>query len=144
MNVSYHIGISLAGAALLYYFQDNLSAPCACLISGILPDIDHIWDCREHLGSGASFQEMKKACENSSLKRIRLYFHAFEWWAVITLITVLTWQNYFMQGFLAGYSLHMATDTVFNCVRVQGYSIIYRWITGFKSEFFYDLKRKNR
>jgi len=105
-----------------------------CLISGILIDLDHIFDyVREH---GWSFDVKKffRLNNTAQYNRAVIFLHGWEWMILWGITAWLTEWNPWAVGILIGISQHMVLDSIANGLDLRGYSICWRW----KHKFHFD------
>jgi hypothetical protein len=105
-----------------------------CLISGILIDLDHIFDyVREH-GWSFDIKKFFHIHNTAQYNRIILFWHGWEWLILWGIIAWLTDWNPWAVGILIGISQHMALDSIANGLDLRSYSILWRW----KHKFHFD------
>jgi len=126
MQVRYHIVTSAALSGLLYAMLKSWPMSIACLISGILVDLDHVLDYIVEFGPKPDLKNFLSSFPEGRYHRIFILLHAWEWVVIGTVAVWLTgWQPWAV-GALAGYVLHMVFDQFVNHPDSWGYFLLWR------------------
>jgi len=71
----------------VYFYFKSLACGIAAFFSGVLIDIDHIFDCYVNHGIRFNLRNLYEYCESVRFRRLALVFHSFELiiilWALI-------------------------------------------------------------
>ena len=126
MKPPYHVASSALVAGILYFLFKSWSMALSCFLSGILIDIDHVYDYLKEYGYPFKVKDFIRAIYTAKLTRMTLFFHS---WEVILLLSIITWftnWNPLSVGILIGFGHHMILDKLYTGVPLRRYSFIYR------------------
>jgi len=142
MKPSAHIIVSVPLSLGIWLFLKSVPAAIVCFASGVLVDVDHVFDCLVNLGwKGFSFRNYYRECEHDAvregrfnLKKLHLIFHGVELAGVFLLLSYFT-GNIYVTVFTIGYCVHLALDVMRNGEFTQPlfYFISWRASRGFRS-----------
>jgi hypothetical protein len=113
----------------------------SALLSGILIDLDHIVDYMIEFGPRFDRKQFFDYFYKKEYRRVVLVFHGWEW---LLFLGVLAWQtgwNPWYVGLLAGIGHHLVLDQLANSAKPLGYSVLWRWLNGFRASAFLAAKR---
>jgi len=132
--------IASFGISLIFYFIFK-SLPCAllCLLTGILVDIDHLFEYIKGVGWHLNLKHFFKFCYEAKYERLYIFLHAYEYFFLIALIIVISDFNHLALAVGIGYIQHLIFDQVVNPVKPMTYFIFYRLKNRFiKQNLFKD------
>lgn len=144
-----HVIITFPIGALFWYQTNSLSAAIICFLSGILPDTDHIIEYIIHFGwKNFSIENCYEACIETErqegdhrFRKLYLFLHCIELAFGLWLLAYFT-KNIFIFALSLGYSLHLIIDIIGNPVYPHFYFMIVRAFNRFKTESFFQNKKK--
>lgn len=143
MKPQYHVASSALIAGVLYLFFKSWSMALSCFISGILIDIDHIYDYVREYGMPFTVKKFFTAVYGDNIPRLTLIFHS---WELVLLAGIIAWAysgNPWLAGIFAGLGQHIVLDKLNNGERLRSYSFIWRWKKQFEFEaVFTNLSKK--
>lgn len=137
MKVSRHIAVSAAIGAVLYVATRSAGAAAACLACGVLIDLDHFYDYLVNYGRGIRLNHFLLSFQHDIFRRIFVFFHAWEWVAVIGLIAWRSGWSPVWLGVFTGVFNHMFFDQVVNRHNPAAYFLTYRVLHKFDGRSFY-------
>ena len=135
-----HVMASGVTSALFFAATRSVGGSIACFLSGILIDIDHVFDFYiERKRVCKSLKELYDFCLLDKTGKLYLIFHAYEWVGLLWLAVILSKFHPVWLGIAVGISVHMLFDQLINPI----YPLVYFWFFrrkfGFsKKLFFYD------
>ena len=143
MKPQYHVVSSALIAGVLYLFFKSWSMALSCFISGILIDIDHIYDYLREYGMPFMVKKFFTEVYSDNIPRLTLIFHS---WELVLLIGIIAWVyngNPWFAGIFVGLGQHIVLDKLNNGERLRSYSFIWRWKKQFEFEaVFSNLAKK--
>ena len=135
MKPAAHVATSAVAACAIGLCMQSTGAAIACLVSGILIDLDHLLDYYLFKGFTLSYRKFSEAIYKSTLPRFILIFHSYE---LIVFLWVLVLFGAGVGpvglGVVIGMTLHILLDQIFNKHQPYAYFFIYRALRGFKTE----------
>lgn len=131
MKVHYHIGLSLAVAIAVFALYRSTAMAVSAFLSGILVDIDHVFDYLREYGFRSDVRFFFHSCHQTLFRRVVLFLHAWEWFALLVISAVLLRDNSIVIGICIGMGQHLVADQFTNHICKWGYFIIYRLRCGF-------------
>lgn len=138
MRAVHHGLLSLAAGTILALATRSLAEGLACLGSGLLWDLDHLYDYLRHVPRRNSWPDLVDVCEKGRLERLVLPLHS---WELVGSLVLLTWAGAGrycgLAGLTLGAALHLASDQWANPVQGAAYFFWHRWRHGFRREFFF-------
>lgn len=140
MRPTHHLIVSgIAGLSLLQVFH-SWTAAIACLVGGVLIDVDHLLDyflAKKEIPF--SYKKLLSFCAYDKAGRLFLVFHGIEY---IFLLSGFLWfyPNAMLIGFTLGVSLHLFCDQLINPFHPFGYFIVFRMKKNFLRESVFTQK----
>lgn len=140
MKVPAHVCTSTLLGAALYAHTGSWQVAAAGLVSGVLIDVDHIFDFLIFSGEAFSVRNLFSWCDDGRWERISLPFHSYELYLLAGLITYFR-PSPIMAGVLCGTGLHLLLDQFGNrylaprfSVSLWFYFFAFRFSVGFRKE----------
>ncbi len=143
MKPQYHLASSALVAGILYLIFKSWSMALSCFLSGILIDIDHIFDYMKEYGFPFRVKDFIHAVYSCNFNRMILLFHSWELLFLIAIIAWFTKWNPTITGVLIGFGHHLVLDTFHNSRTLRSYSFIWRWNMDFKLAQTFPFRVKN-
>ena len=138
MNVPGHIATSLVASSFLGYFLKSWQAAAACLVGGILIDLDHLLDyCLHKKKMCWRYKDLYDYCIEEKQGRHYEIFHSYELLLILWLLILYTWFNEIFFGFVFGMTVHILFDQLVNDVYPLAYFLICRMKYGFPKKIFH-------
>ncbi len=131
MKPQYHIASSALVSGILYLFFKSWSMALFCFFSGVLIDVDHIYDYIKRYGLPLKARDIYNASYNNDITRWTIVLHSWELLFLMFIIAWITNWNLWITAVLIGFSHHIVMDTFNNKVTIQTYSFIWRWKKNF-------------
>lgn len=146
MKPAYHIASSAVVSGALYFIYRSWQLSLSCFLSGVLIDVDHIFDYVRAAGLRFRFKDFVNAVYTNTKIRWMVVFHS---WELIFLLLVAAWLtqwNPWFTGILIGFGHHIVLDTIYIRERCWTYSFIWRWKNNFEFKAIYPnfVKRRER
>ncbi len=144
MKLHQHIVSSTLVSGIVYLLFKSWNLTLACLLSGILIDVDHIYDYIREFGFPFKIKDFFNAHYNNELVRLTLVFHS---WELLFLIGIIAWStnwNLWITGILIGFGNHMALDLLYYKARLKTISFLWRWKNDFRYEVISSNHASNR
>ena len=144
MKPQYHVASSALIAGVLYLFFKSWSMALSCFISGILIDIDHIYDYLREYGMPFMVKKFFTEVYSDNIPRLTLIFHS---WELVLLIGIIAWVysgNPWFIGIFVGLGQHIVLDKLNNGERLRSYSFIWRWKKQFELEAVFSNVAKKK
>jgi hypothetical protein len=139
MRASGHGAVSLLAGGAAWLVFDSFAAAAACLISGLLLDVDHLLDYFLHQPRSNTLGDLVDVCENCRLRKVILPLHSWELvLPVLLAAAMLPGQRLLLIGLVIGLCLHLLADQLSNPVTGGAYFFIHRWRKGFRRSAFFD------
>ena len=132
MKPQYHVASSAIVASILYLVFKSWSMALSCFLSGILIDLDHIFDYIRQIGFPFKIIDIVKAASNNNKTNWTIVFHS---WELLFLLAICTWYtnwNPWITGVLFGFGHHLVMDALHNTITLRTYSFIWRWKNNFE------------
>lgn len=130
MRPQKHIAFSILLSGILYLIFRSWGMSIACLVSGVLVDLDHIIDYL--IQHGLRFKEnFFEEFYNDRIEKVHLIFHGWEWLILLLIASYLTDWSPLPTGLLFGLALHIFLDNINNRANIKSYSFFWRWSKGF-------------
>jgi len=142
MNLKHHVATSTGVSAVVYYLSGSMELTLASFLSGVLIDIDHVFDYLFHRGMRFDIKDFFRFFAEERYRRLTLLFHGWEWLFMLLAISWLTEWNFLITGIFIGFTQHMVFDKLYNISRFSSYSLLYRWRVGFKPELLHLRNRR--
>ncbi|RJR20597.1 MAG: hypothetical protein C4581_03235 [Nitrospiraceae bacterium] len=116
----------------------------SCLLSGILIDIDHVYDYVKEFGFPFKVKDFVNTVYHNGISRLTFVFHSWEILLLLGIVASFTNWNAWIAGVIIGFGHHIVLDKLNNEERLRTYSFIWRWGKQFEFEttFPNDAKRK--
>jgi membrane-bound metal-dependent hydrolase YbcI (DUF457 family) len=136
MKVTKHIGISTIAAISAYKLIGSQSMSIALFLSGILIDLDHVFDYILLSKEGFSIGNFFSWYDEGKWQKVFLFFHSYELITILAFVTFVR-ANEVLIGITAGCVLHLLADQI--AVMGRGFSpwfyfISYRYSVGFEKK----------
>lgn len=137
MRLGAHIVTTLTISSIIYFIYNSFSVFIACLVGGILIDIDHLLDYYLHRGADLRLKNFFNWCYKNEWQTLILFFHSVELIFIFWLIISIYDLGLFWIGLAVGISQHIVLDIVFNSemINVFSYFFLYRLVKGFSREY---------
>lgn len=132
-----HVAVSTALGGALWLALKSFPAGLACLLSGVLVDLDHLLDYVYNHGWRPRPRHFLKTFKNDILQRIIILLHSWELAPLAVLAVWLSGWHPVGIGLLTGALTHLALDQVFNRHNPLAYFLTYRIYHRFASRPFY-------
>jgi len=139
MKASVHVVASAALAGALYYETSSVAMAAACVVAGVLWDLDHIADYLVFSGEKFTVRDFFSWCDDNRWQRVTLLLHSYELYALLAFWTLL-YGGPPAYGVLFGAGLHMLLDQTGNIntkvLRMSPwfYFLSFRIMSGFRKE----------
>lgn len=139
MKPSAHVAVSAAAAATVYVLSDSLPMTLACMASGVLIDLDHVFDyVREHR-SHVNVRHFFAVFRATTFRRLVLPLHSWELMATLWVLAFFAGWPPVLTGGLIGATLHLGLDQLFNRVTWRSYFLIWRIACRFHPERTFEV-----
>jgi len=133
MSPMRHAVVSAGAGAAAGLALHSWGAAGACLVTGVMLDLDHFFDYFIDQGPKLDLMEFFDLCERSAFKKCSVLFHAYEWWPLFFLWFSVYGSQPVALGIFTGFALHMAFDQFTNALASPfTYFISYRLYHGFE------------
>ncbi|MDD5495600.1 MAG: hypothetical protein PHP46_00695 [Candidatus Omnitrophica bacterium] len=103
-------------------------------LSGIIIDIDHIFDYYRSRGFTHELGKIYHACVKMDLKYAYLLLHSYEFLLLLWTAIILFSLGNFWKAMAIGVTQHIIFDQVTNSINTFGYFLTFRMIKGFESD----------
>ncbi len=113
MKVRNHIYTSAVLSGTIYALTQSVQIAISAFVSGVLIDVDHIFDFLVFSGERFSIKDFFSWCYDARWKKIILLFHSYEGYLVLGII-ILFHPNNILIGVLLGGGLHLMIDQIGN------------------------------
>ena len=140
MNLTFHLLLhviisALIAAAIYTRYRKLIPIIAGVLLGGVFVDLDHLIDYFLAFGTSFNLNYFLKGYEFLKSDKIYVLFHAWEWVALLLIISMffkkrVVWKILIIAVAL-GLAGHLYIDTFTNQVRPQGYFITYRTLNRF-------------
>lgn len=137
MKIQHHIVSSALIASILYLFFKSWNMALICFLSGILIDLDHIYDYTREFGFPFKIKDFFNTAYDGEVSRWTVVLHS---WEVLFLIGIIAWftnWNPWITGVLVGFGHHIVLDMLDKDERLRSYSFIWRWKNNFEFEVIF-------
>jgi hypothetical protein len=111
--MSGHIVTSAALAAGLYAVTRSWAISAACLLSGVLIDLDHLVDFYLFSGERFSVKTFFSWCLDTRWQRVAVFLHSYELYAIACVVAYIA-PTSVLHGALWGVGLHLLLDQTVN------------------------------
>jgi len=120
MKPLYHTASSALIAGLLYLFFRSWGMALGCFLSGILIDLDHIYDYIRALGFTFDVKKFVSAVRNDEIPKLTFVLHS---WELVLLFGAISWLTDWdwAAGVLIGFGHHILLDKLGNGERLRAY-----------------------
>ena len=140
MKASVHVATSTALAGALYWRTNSCALAGACLVSGVLWDLDHVADFLVFSGEKFTIDNFFSWCNDNRWQRVTLLLHSYELYALLAVWT-LFYGGPAAYGVLLGAGLHLLLDQLGNRRPLPGlefspyfYFLYFRCTADFRKE----------
>lgn len=150
MNCRAHIYTSSLIGGVLYAVTQSSQAAISSLLSGILLDIDHIFDFLIFSDDKISIKNLFSWCDGGRWEKITLIFHSYELYVLLVVVTYY-FHHDILIGAMFGTGFHLLLDVIGNCYLRKNfrfspifYFLTYRIFAGFNKNRLrtdYDLAK---
>ncbi|MBN1354332.1 MAG: hypothetical protein JW994_06665 [Candidatus Omnitrophica bacterium] len=138
MRPSAHIIVSFSLGTVFGFLTKSVYAGLLCLVSGNLPDLDHVIEYIIHHGvRNFTVKNMLEACEQTTQRKgdlrfnkLYLVFHSCEL-AIFLCVAAVYTKNVYIAAAAIGYSSHIILDYIGNDVTPLSYFMLWRATVGF-------------
>ncbi|MBN1870295.1 MAG: hypothetical protein JW847_06970 [Candidatus Omnitrophica bacterium] len=133
-----HVLISAGVTAIFSVWVRSWTAIGACFLSGIFIDLDHHLD--YYLAKKKipfNYKKLDHFCKKEREAKIYLFLHSYEFLALLWVTIFLFKLNVIWIGIAVGCTTHVLCDEVANPLRPLSYFFTYRFLIGFKREYFF-------
>lgn len=134
MKTSTHVYSSAILGGTVYALTQSVQMAVATFASGVLIDLDHLFDFLVFSKERFSIKNFYSWCYNGKWEKITLLCHSYELYLALGIIAYF-YPNHILIGFLLGGGLHLILDQIGN--RIYGfrfpmfYFLTYRCYMGF-------------
>lgn len=133
MKTTAHLYTSAAAGCAVYAFTGSRTAGLACLLSGVLLDVDHLLDYWLLSGERFTLKGFFAWCYELKWKKIYLALHSYELYLALLLAARL-FPGPALTGVLIGTGLHLLMDQAGNtALHKWFYFLTFRYRSGFAS-----------
>ncbi|MDD5432986.1 MAG: hypothetical protein PHO70_08425 [Candidatus Omnitrophica bacterium] len=131
-----HIVCTAVVSSVVYLFFKSFSAFVISFVSGVLIDVDHIFDYYLQERPTLKLREIYSWCINKRFSLLFLFFHSLELIVLLWVIVYVFKLGVFWIAFSIGITQHMILDLIFNRAEIHSYSyfLSYRLLKGFRKE----------
>jgi hypothetical protein len=113
MKFSHHVVSSTLLGAGVYAGTGSEIMAASTVVSGILIDLDHVFDFLVFSKTKFSIRNLFVWCDQCLWDRVTLLFHSWELLLILS-IAALSTQNPVLLGIMVGAGFHLASDQVVN------------------------------
>ena len=99
----------------------------SCFVSGILIDIDHVYDFIKEFGFPFKVNNFVQAVYKDEIPKLTFIFHSWELVCLMGIIAWFTHWNPWITGIVIGFAHHMVLDKLNNGERLRTYLFFWRW-----------------
>jgi hypothetical protein len=114
MKPEYHVASSALVAGILYLLFKSWSMALSCFLSGILIDIDHVYDYIKEFGFPFKVKDFVNTVYNNDISRLTFAFHSWEILLMLEIIAWFTKWNPWIVGIIIGFGHHIILDKLNN------------------------------
>jgi hypothetical protein len=126
MKIHIHVSSSAILGGTIYALTHSVHMAVSAFVSGILIDLDHLFDFFVFSGEKFSIKNFFSWCYQARWEKVTLLFHSYELYLILGIIAFL-YPNDLLVGFVLGGGSHLILDQIGN----RGY--------GFRFPLFYFL-----
>jgi hypothetical protein len=131
VKLQHHIGLSLVVSFTIYAVFRSTSMAVASFVSGVLVDLDHIFDYLREYGFRINANHFFRVCHQTLFRRIVLFMHAWEWLVLLAAGAVWSRGGSVLTGVFIGLGQHLIADQFTNKIDKCGYFLLFRLRNGF-------------
>jgi len=131
MKPRYHVTASLIVSGIVYTLTESPAMSISSFVAGVFIDIDHFIDYLCVFPSRLSVSHFFGTFSENKLKRVYVFFHA---WELIPLLVIVSWSmnwDYCLLGVTIGILQHMFLDQMGNQASPLSYFLSWRLLKGF-------------
>lgn len=140
MKMSQHIVVSVAVSGVLWLVTRSWVGAATCFLAGVFIDLDHLIDYWINCGPRRPLRQLFTAFRYEFFENIIVFLHAWEWMALVLVVTWwLDWRPA-MLGLLVGAASHLAIDHWYNAHSPWAYFLAYRLRHRFSSKHYYGAR----
>ncbi len=132
-----HVAVSTALGGAVWLALKSFPAGLACLLAGVLVDLDHLLDYVYNYGWRPRARHFLRTFKHDILRRIIVLLHS---WELAPLAVLVVWRSGWHPvgiGLLTGAAAHLALDQIFNRHNPLAYFLTYRIYHRFAGRPFY-------
>lgn len=135
-----HLAVSTVSGILSYVAFDSFEVGASCFLSGILIDVDHVFDYLTRIKIRTlSVSDFFHTELWGPQGKLRLVFHAWEYIPLLFLMFLWPDLREISTGLIIGMALHLVLDHLYNKGHPLTYSIIFRWLNNFDFNCFFPM-----
>ncbi len=134
MKLQHHIASSTLVAGIVYLFFKSWNMSLMCLLSGVLMDVDHIYDHIREFGFPFKVKHLFCASYNNEIRQRTVVFHSLEVVFLLGIVAWLTSWNPWITGVLIGFGHHLVLDKLYFRARLLSLSFLWRLKNNFEFE----------
>ena len=137
MKIRTHVYSSAVLGSVVYALTQSVQMAASSVVSGVLIDIDHVFDFLVFSGETFTVKNFLSWCYDMRWRKVTIFFHSYEACLVLGMITFF-YPNPILAGVLMGGAMHLILDQIGNPnygVRSpMFYFFTYRCAVGFKKD----------
>ncbi len=114
MKIKNHITASIIFSAFLFAISKSWIIFTSSLISGVLIDIDHVFDYLWEFRKRFRVKEFFDVHHNKTLLFCMMIFHSWEFLFIFNIYAFLISDNLWIVGIAIGFTQHVVLDQIFN------------------------------
>ncbi|MBI2438399.1 MAG: hypothetical protein HYV36_06265 [Lentisphaerae bacterium] len=129
-------------SALVWWWLRSWAAAVACLLAGVLIDLDHVFDHLFHHRGRLNLRRFFRAFRIEIMENIFIFLHSWEFallWLAL-LLTLSEARQPVALGLFVGFTTHLALDNLFNRHSRWAYFLLYRLRHGFAGKYYYGAR----
>jgi hypothetical protein len=145
MKLEHHTAISVVIAGILYMIFKSWSLAISSLLTGILIDLDHLFDYFFIHNTRFNIKDFFDYFYEERHQKLVMIFHGWEWLILLGIIAKLTNWNPVITGILIGFVQHIILDIIFNVpTSLRAFFVLWRYKNNFESKSIYPKNRKKK
>jgi membrane-bound metal-dependent hydrolase YbcI (DUF457 family) len=134
MKIYGHFAISSVFSLILYFLTGSLKVSLPAFLTGVLIDIDHLFDYwYDRGGIKLSVKDFFDRCEKNKLRKYFVFLHSIEVLFLFILLYFLFLRKEIVLGIILGMSCHIVCDYLTNGVSTLTYFLYIRQKHNFDS-----------
>ena len=136
MKLRDHTIIAAATGAAAYLATKSPGFTAGIVLSGIFIDLDHFYDYFRNVAYKIDIRDFFYKCHNYEFKKLYVPLHSYEFLVLLALVGCF-YPAKIILGALAGSSIHLLADLLYNKVYFFTYSFAYRLSEKFDSKVLF-------